>query len=65
MANYTLTGRSGQGEPLVSVSIGSIDQEQQVVSEMAVVDAVRDRLALVPGVVQVVAKKYEQVITVV
>lgn len=65
MANYTLTGRSGQGEPMVSVSIGSIDQEQQVVSEMEIVDAVRERLGLVPGVAQVVARKYEQVITVV
>ena len=64
MANYTLTGRSGQGEPMVSVSL-SIDQEQQVVTEMAIVDAVRDRLALVPGVAQVVARKYEQVITIV
>lgn len=65
MANYVLLGRSGEGAPLVQVSIGSIDQEQPVVEEMAIVDAVRERLLLVPGVEAVVARRYEQVITVV
>jgi len=45
------------------VSVSSIDQDQQVVSELEIVDAVRDRLAAVPGVGSVVARKYEQVIT--
>jgi hypothetical protein len=63
MASYQVTGRSGQGSPLVTVSISSIDQDQQVVSELAIVDAVRDGLAAAPGVESVVARKYEQVIT--
>lgn len=62
MASYQVTGRNGDG-PLVTVSISSIDQDQQVVSEMAIVNAVRDRLTAVPGVELVVARKYEQVIT--
>lgn len=65
MANYTVIGRSSEAMPLVSVSIGSIDQEQQVVSELEIVDAVRERLAAVPGVESVVARKFEQVITIV
>lgn len=65
MANYTVTGRNGSGEPLVSVSITSIDQEQQVVSELTVVNSVRDCLAAVPGVESVVARKFEQLITIV
>ena len=65
MASYVVLGRSGEGAPLVQVSIGSIDQEQPVMTEQAIVDAVRERLLLVPGVEAVVARKYEQVITVV
>lgn len=63
MANYQVTGRNASAEPVVAVSIGSIDQEQQVVAEMTIVDAVRDCLAAVPGVESVVARKFEQVIT--
>lgn len=65
MANYTATGRNGSGEPLVSVSIGSIDQEQQVVAELTVVNAVRACLEGVAGVESVVVRKFEQVITIV
>ena len=46
MASYVVLGRSGEGAPLVQVSIGSIDQEQPVMTEQAVVDAVRERLLL-------------------
>jgi hypothetical protein len=63
VANYTVTARNASGEPVVAVSIGSIDQEQQVVTDMAIVDAVRECLAAVPGVESVVARKFEQVIT--
>jgi len=63
MASYQVIGRSSGGSPLVTVSVSSIDQDQQVVSELEIVDAVRDRLAAVPGVGSVVARKYEQVIT--
>ncbi|MHB9857603.1 hypothetical protein [Streptomyces sp. YIM S03343] len=65
MATYTVTGRNSEVMPIVSVSIASIDQEQQVVPEMTIVDAVRTCIGAVPGVQSVVAKKYEQVITVV
>jgi len=49
----------------VAVSIASIDQEGQVVSDMVIVNAVRDALAGVPGVESVVKRKFEQVITIV
>lgn len=65
MANYTVTGRNGSGAPVVSVSIGSIDQEEQVVDDKAVVDAVRACLAGVTGVESVVARKFEQLITII
>lgn len=65
MANYTVVGRSSEGMPLVSVSITSIDQEQQVVQEISVVNAVRECLAGVAGVESVVARKFEQTITIV
>ncbi|BCM70849.1 MULTISPECIES: hypothetical protein [Streptomyces] len=63
MANYQVTGRNNEGSPLVSVSIGAIDQEQHVVDEMTVVNAVRNCLLAVPGVQSVLAQKYQQVIT--
>jgi hypothetical protein len=63
MASYQVTGRSSEGSPLVTVSVSSIDQDQQVVPELTVVNAIRDCLKGVPGVELVVARKYEQVIT--
>jgi hypothetical protein len=63
MASYQVTGRSSEGSPRVTVSVSSIDQDQQVISELDIVNAVRDRLKTVPGVELVVARKYEQVIT--
>ncbi|MFF7949148.1 hypothetical protein [Streptomyces griseorubiginosus] len=65
MANYQITARNNEGMPLVAVSIGSIDQEGQVVSDMVIVNAVRDALAGVAGVESVVKRKFEQVITIV
>ena len=65
MATYTVTGRNSEVMPIVSVQISGIDQEQPVVDEMTVVNAVRTCLTQVPGVESVVAKRYEQVITIV
>ena len=65
MATYTVTGRNSEVMPIVSVQISGIDQEQQVVDEMTIVNAVRACIDAVPGVESVVAKRYEQVITVV
>lgn len=64
-ASYTATARDGEGSPLVSVTIGSIDQEQQIVSELGIANAVREFLATASGVASVVVRKYEQVITIV
>lgn len=64
-SSYTATARNGEGSPLVSVTIGSIDQEQQIVTEIGIANAVREFLASVDGVESVVVRKYEQVITIV
>lgn len=63
--NYVVTARNASGEPVVGVSISSIDQEQPVVDEMVVVNAVADALSGVAGVESVVKRKYSQVITIV
>lgn len=65
MATYVITGKSGSGGALVSVSISGINQETTVVPEIAVVNAVRDLLAGTSGIFSVEAQKYEQVITVI
>lgn len=65
MAAYTATARNSEGSPVVSVTIGSIDQEQQIVTEIDIANAVRAFLASVAGVESVVVRKYEQVITIV
>jgi hypothetical protein len=63
--NYVVTARNASAEPLVAVSISSIDQEQQVVDEMVVVNAVADALSAVAGVGSVMKQRYSQVITIV
>lgn len=65
MATYVITGRNQSGDPVVSVQISAINQEPQLIEEVAVVNAVRQFLAGVSGVGSVAAQKYEQVITVI
>jgi hypothetical protein len=65
MATYVITGRSPGGDPLVSVQVAAINQEQRVVDDIDVVNAVRGFLAGLPEIGSVVAQKYEQVITVI
>ena len=64
MANYTVAGRNNEGSTVVQVAIGSVDQDSHYVDDMDVVNAVRAVVAGAPGVQSVVAKRYEQVITV-
>lgn len=63
MPSYQITAKNNSGAPVVSVNIGGIDQEAQVVAEIDVVNAVRSFLAGTAGVGSVVAQKHEQVIT--
>ncbi|MFD5814424.1 hypothetical protein [Streptomyces sp. NPDC127038] len=65
MATYVITGRSPDGEPLVSVQVSGINQEVHVVDDIDVVNAVRGFLTGLPEIGSVVAQKYEQVITVI
>lgn len=63
MPNYVITGKTSGGQPLVQVNIAAINQEQTVVEDIDVVNAVRTFLSGVDGVGSVVAQRYEQVIT--
>ncbi len=63
MATYLITGKSAQGARLVNVLIAGIDQDEEVVGEIAVVHAVRDFLTTVPGIAQATCQKSEQVTT--
>ncbi|MET7452543.1 hypothetical protein ABZT03_11715 [Streptomyces sp. NPDC005574] len=65
MASYVVTGKTAGGAPLFSVSLSSVDQDDIRVEDIEVVNAVRKLFAAVPGVGQVEARKFEQVITVV
>lgn len=63
MAQYALNARTGTGASVVQVTIDSIEQEGQVIADMVIVNAVRSALLTAPGVVNVLARKYERVIT--
>ena len=65
MANYQVTGRNAEGSTLLSVAVGAVDQDGHFLDDMDVVNAVRAVVAGAPGVVSVVARKFEQVITIV
>jgi hypothetical protein len=63
MPNYVLIGKDLTGQPLVSVSLASIDQEAVVIQEIDIVNAVRTALAGADGVISVQALMHKQVIT--
>jgi hypothetical protein len=66
MATYVITGKNSGGSPVVSVNIAAINQEEErVVEDIDVVNAMRTFLAGRAGVASVVAQRYEQIITVV
>lgn len=65
MANYTVIGRNSEGSVVVSTSVGSLDQDGHYLDEIDVVNAVRALFAGTTGIEFVVARKYEQVITIV
>jgi hypothetical protein len=65
VANYVVTGRDGEGNTLVTVSVSGVDQETQVTDDLSAVNAVRQAFANTDGVDSVVVRKYEQVITII
>ncbi|HWN00918.1 MAG TPA: hypothetical protein VNO54_28035 [Streptosporangiaceae bacterium] len=65
MATYTVVGRNVEGSTVVSVNFGGVDQDGHYLDDLDVVNVVRSLLAGTAGVSSVVAKRYEQVITVV
>lgn len=65
MASYTVIGKNSEGSVVISTSVGSLDQDGNYLNEIDVVNAVRTLFAGTPGIEFVVARKYEQVITIV
>jgi hypothetical protein len=65
VANYTVVGKNNEGNVIISVPLGAVDQDGQYLDDMTVVNAVRAAVAAAPGVQLVQARKYEQVITIV
>jgi hypothetical protein len=63
MPQYVVTGKNSSGEGVVSVNIEAINQDTPVVQDIDVIDAIRTQLAGTPGIVAVVAQKFEQVVT--
>lgn len=63
MASYLIMGRSVTSAPVLSIHVDAINQDEQVVSEIDVVNAVKAYLMTVPGVTQTVAQKGEWVTT--
>jgi hypothetical protein len=61
VASYLITGRTSGGSPVVSIHLDSINQEDPIVNEIDVVNAVRTFLLTVPNVTQTVAQKQEWV----
>ncbi|MFD5709473.1 hypothetical protein ACFWHW_03610 [Streptomyces pharetrae] len=65
MPTYTVTSRDQEGSAVAMVSVSSVDQDSQVIDDMTIVNAVRTAMANGNGVHSVVARKYDQVITIV
>lgn len=65
MANYQVLGRDAAGSTMVTVAVSSVDQDGHYLDDMDVVNAVKSVVAGAAGVSSVVARKFEQVITLV
>lgn len=65
MANYQVLGRNVEGSTVVTVAVSSVDQDGHYLDDLDVVNAVRAVVGGAAGVSSVVAKKFEQVITIV
>lgn len=65
MASYLIMGRTAQGVTLLSIHVDAVNQDEPVVDELAVVNAVKAFLMTVPGVAMTVAQKTESVTTLV
>lgn len=65
MANYQVVGRNVEGSTVVTVAVSAVDQDGHYLDDMDVVSAVKSVVAGASGVASVVAKKFEQVITIV
>jgi hypothetical protein len=64
MATYMVTGKTLGGTSLISVRIDAIDQDDQIVSELDVIEGIRAYLMTLPGVGQTAAQKQELVTTI-
>lgn len=65
MASYLITGRTAGGAQPLSIHVDAINQEDPIVEEMAVINAVKAFVMTVPGVITTVTQKTESVTTIV
>jgi hypothetical protein len=65
MASYLITGRAAGGSAVLSVHIDAINQDDPVVPEMDVVNAMKEYVRSVPGVAGIQTQKTESVTTLV
>lgn len=63
MATYLISGRKSGGATVLAIHLDGIDQDETVVDELDVVNAVKAYLMTVPGVVSTLAQKNEYVTT--
>lgn len=65
MASYLVMGRTAQGTTPLTIHVDAINQDEPVVAELDVVNAVKAYLLTVPGIIATVAQKTESVTTLV
>ncbi|MFJ4624218.1 hypothetical protein [Streptomyces sp. NPDC088812] len=63
MATYLISGRKSGGSTVLAVHLDGIDQDDVVVDEVDVVNAIKAYLMTVPGVTSTIAQKNEYVTT--
>lgn len=63
MATYLISGKKTGGATVLAIHLDGVDQDDAVVDELDVVNAIKAYLMTVPGVVTTVAQKNEYVTT--
>jgi hypothetical protein len=65
MASYLIIGRTTGGSQILSVHIDAINQDEQVVPEMDVINAMKAFMLTVPGLTGTITQRTESVTTIV
>ncbi len=63
MATYLISGKKAGGATVLAIHLDGVDQDEAVVDEIDVVNAIKAYLMTVPGVTSTVAQRNEYVTT--